>query len=458
MNKFFSLAAGLLITLAGNAQTCTLVNDVTGVTTEYTVGVVNPTQNSNVNFQLIANGNVQINAQYKINQNRFVLPGIGISASFPCTDAGYVNVNETGTFIVSDEAQALIGNVGCSDYDDCTTSNAYLTAQVANLDFALTTVVEQRDAALASLDECDDTVAALLDSINGLEQELYVANFTLNLSTFQLGQAFDDINALEDENAALQAQLDSVEALLTAVITANGAALDAASESILNLTDELVATNNELDSVYTVLDATKLELSDCGDAVDYNFNLIQDLDAEIDGLEATVDGLETALNTCGDDLATAEDEVLYWMDAYGDYVGACDSVTAAMADEIDELETALEGKDCADEYEAGYTQGLLDAPYNYGDVMQAYEFGLSNCECEYNYGDVIEAFYNGYDLGLGDCDGTTGIDILDPSGNVLTQVTGYYNELGQVIDPRTYEGLVIRRHADGTFSKYYVAR
>ena len=38
--------------------------------------------------------------------------------------------------------------------------------------------------------------------------------------------------------------------------------------------------------------------------------------------------------------------------------------------------------------------------------------------------------------------------------NVVTQVIGYYNELGQEINPDTHTGLIIRRHADGTFSKY----
>ena len=68
-------------------------------------------------------------------------------------------------------------------------------------------------------------------------------------------------------------------------------------------------------------------------------------------------------------------------------------------------------------------------------------------EAEWNIG------YNaGYQDGLADCEGEVS-GLVDIDGTVIN-VIGYYNEMGQVIDPARTTGVIIRRHEDGTFSKY----
>jgi flagellar biosynthesis/type III secretory pathway protein FliH len=463
MNKFFSLATGLMLTLVGTAQ-----ND----------------------------------PQSCYNES---------SAVYYCTQVGVNDGYEDG---YNDGLAA-----GC---DSCSTTcdYSYYLNVIANFETATAELMA--------------TIAQLNDSINGLEGTIAQQAQVLNITQFALDNCFDDNNALDatiDNQQTyidqLLAELDSQQAViitlttsldectgdLTSCETTNADLIDAYNElgddyvdavgTIDSLETDIAACDataevwqtaaefyaDSLASTLTILDAIKLELSDCYDGAEWNFNMVQDLTAEVESLEALVDALmnqlevnaaeaadlvaiylntisilEGQLDECGDtnqdlvnanlqilnELETCEDETLYWMDAYADIVYACDSATSALQD-------ALESKTCDEEYAAGFADGQS---VGYDD---GYEHGVNSVECpeyscDYNYGDIMEAFYNGYDLGLGDCDGTTGIDILDPSGNVLTQVTGYFNELGQVIDPRTYEGVVIRRHADGTFSKYYVQR
>ena len=85
---------------------------------------------------------------------------------------------------------------------------------------------------------------------------------------------------------------------------------------------------------------------------------------------------------------------------------------------------------------------------------------LTNLEqdCTEEVALAAEQYYQyGYDAGyadgLEDCEGEPS-GLVDIDGNTVIPVVGYYNELGQVIDPRRHNGLIIRRHADGTFSKY----
>ena len=600
MNKFFSLAAGLMISLAGYAQDpAVTLTDANDVSTEYTVGVVNNNGN-NVQFQLLADGNVAFNATYKVNQNRFVIGG----ATYICTGSGYTGFNNDNELTVSDAAQAVIGNAGCSSYDDgfadgmaaacpgagfsingtdyvvtavteqdngvfilsntlngvpqtdallfpdngcfytfdfacpndngdyifingqgvltpndalrgctglevepcpedltdelesCEASNAYLTSQVQNLDGALTTVTN-------NLDDCNATVDQLNDSINGLELTISQQLQTINITQFALDNCFGDNNQLEAELAAALATI----AELNDIIEDKDNVIAMFNDVVLDLNDELNAQNTTCQQTIQGLEEDILvleyeiiglntQLSDCSDAVAYNNDLYQGAlaDAAADAalyndtivaLTGAVNGLLEDVATAADDLAVAEDEVLYWMDAYGDAVVACEEAVAA------EYGTGFaDGQTVG--YNNGYEHGLAagecgfacfeteaeleffyDGAFHAGvlsvectSVDDAYDYGYENGltdgvnsvpACEYNYGDVMEAFYNGYDLGLGDCQGeVTGI--LDIDGNTVTQVVGYYNEIGQVIDPRGYTGLVIRRHADGTFSKYYVGR
>jgi len=392
-------------------------------------------------------------------------------------------------------------NAAQGDANACNDNAVLLNAEIA-------TLTDQYNAAQGDANACNDAaillnaeIANLNDSINGLEFTIAQQAQVLNITQFALDNCFDNVNdadaqnaALNQENIDLQSQLDSLQALLdvtTDELVASNATNDSLetvnatqAASIVTLTDVVLGLNDQLNDVTADFGTTVAELeedilvlennlsicqgtlSDCSDAVAYNNALYN---------ECT--DANTALSA---ELATAEDEVMYWMDAYNAAVTECNTVIDGLNQEIGLLEGSVENliddvveltEECAatatsayqNGYDYGYETGLLQcADIDVDDIYDlGYENGLTDADgtlCEYNYGDVMEAYYNGYAQGLDDCDGTTGIDILDPSGQVLTQVVGYYNELGQIVDPRTYTGVIIRRHADGTFSKYYVAR
>jgi flagellar biosynthesis chaperone FliJ len=374
--------------------------------------------------------------------------------------------------------------------------------------------------------DLQNTVAQLNDSINGLEGTIATQAQVLSLTQFALDNCFDDNNALDatiDNQQTyidqLLAELDSQQTVITTLTTSldectsdltacdemnadivasynevadlyNECAADlgdaTADLAVCDVTAEVWQTAAEfyadsLESTLAILDATKLELSDCSDAVAWNADLFWECSDENDELDAlvdalvnqlevnagecaniinihlnTIENLEDALATCGADLDDAEYDAEYWNEAYNDAVTNCNNYIAEMDAEISLLEGSVSNLidqlvACNDDCQVTATNAYQNG-YNYG-----YETGLeevsAGCQAcfeanEYN----VQLIYDLQEQ-LADCN-TTGIDILDPSGNVLTQVTGYYNEIGQSIDPRNYSGLVIRRHADGTFSKY----
>jgi hypothetical protein len=123
---------------------------------------------------------------------------------------------------------------------------------------------------------------------------------------------------------------------------------------------------DSLESTLAILDATKLELSDCSDAVAWNADLFWECSDENDELDAlvdalinqlevnagecaniinihlnTIENLEDALATCGADLDDAEYDAEYWNEAYNDAVTNCNNYIAEMDAEISLLEGSV---------------------------------------------------------------------------------------------------------------------
>lgn len=93
-----------------------------------------------------------------------------------------------------------------------------------------------------------------------------------------------------------------------------------------------------------------------------------------------------------------------------------------------------------DAYEAGKVDGI-----SYYEDEVAPQLLNERWWQGYNAGHSV-----GFQAGLDDCY-ITGLADLD--GTVI-DVVGYYNEVGQAVGPRC-SGFVIRKHSDGTHSKYY---
>lgn len=107
----FTLLSSQLI-----GQQITLTNINTNSSTSYNIGVIN-FNGANVNFQMINGGNVIYNAQYKPQQNRFVIPGFQLgSASFPYSGSNcvYQNTNNTFTLTLTQSAINAL-NVDCNN-------------------------------------------------------------------------------------------------------------------------------------------------------------------------------------------------------------------------------------------------------------------------------------------------------------------------------------------------------
>ena len=229
---------------------------------------------------------------------------------------------------------------------------------------------------------------------------------------------------LQAQLDALQAQNDSLQAALDSNCEFEWMVIDAALEANAELQAELDAAVAESDTCfmeYSALDDTYTETVFAYEAY------IDSLNAIISAVPATIQAIVDPLNA---ELEAAQE--------------CCSSCPAAIETAVDNaLEYAYE--DCNEHlmqvananqamgYEAGYADGVVACEDN-------------------NAGELMEVYYNGYAAGLEDCaDSVDGITDIDGS---LINVIGYYNELGQVIDPRTATGVIIRKHDDGTFSKY----
>lgn len=180
--------------------------------------------------------------------------------------------------------------------------------------------------------------------------------------------------------------------------------------------DILEIENEEVDSLGNVIFGTGFQnfiLSADGTTLDaaaaglFYFNgegFVGECGGGYEGCILTISGYEGELNV----YVTPEEQVQ--LDLIADLQAQVDSLTTAL-------------QDCSVDAANAYANG-----YDYG-----YEAG--------------------YNAGLEDCEGEPS-GLVDIDGNTIIEIVGYYNELGQVIDPRRHNGLIIRRHADGTFSKY----
>ena len=224
------------------------------------------------------------------------------------------------------------------------------------------------------------------------------------------------------------------------------------------------------------LEDTQTILALEGDLADLQ-QLLLDAQASIDSLNAVNDSL-IAAQDCGyeqfviDELLTAnlelnadltecdsvaQAEVEYWMDNYYGAVAEgkamVDSLQAIISAVPASIEVAADNayaqglEDCADAANEACLELLNDA-YD-GGVAD----GISYMEDEVLPVLLVQEYDLGYNAGLADCEGEVA-GIVDIDGTVIN-VIGYYNQLGQVIDPATATGVIIRKHEAGTFSKYF---
>ena len=164
--------------------------------------------------------------------------------------------------------------------------------------------------------------------------------------------------------------------------------------------------------------------------------------------------LQAQLAEC-DSVAVAEVE--YWMDNYYDAVAEGNALVDSLNAIISAVPATIE--DIVDPLNAeidALEDALADAEACCSSCPAAIETAVENaiadCE-ENNAGELMEVYYNGYAAGQADCEGEVS-GLVDIDGTVIN-VIGYYNQLGQIIDPATATGVIIRKHDDGTFSKYF---
>jgi len=171
----------------------------------------------------------------------------------------------------------------------------------------------------------------------------------------------------------------------------------------------------------------------------------------IEDLQAQIAELEADLAECD---SVAQAEVEYWMNNYYDAVAEgnalvdslnaiISAVPATIAAIVDPLNAELEAaQECCSSCPAAIETAVDNAVESALD-----EANLLCAEL------MTENYNTGYADGLEDCEGEVS-GLVDIDGTVIN-VIGYYNQLGQVIDPATATGVIIRKHEDGTFSKYF---
>lgn len=186
-------------------------------------------------------------------------------------------------------------------------------------------------------------------------------------------------------------------------------------------------------------------------------DLLAEANATIDALNAQVAQLQDALDyavadgdTCFTEYSALDDQ---FTAAVFQYEAIIDSLNAIISAVPASIEVAADNayaqglEDCAEAANEACLE-LLNEAYD-GGVAD----GISYMEDEVLPQLLVQEYDLGYNAGLADCEGEVA-GIVDIDGTVIN-VIGYYNQLGQVIDPATATGVIIRKHEDGTFSKYF---
>ena len=309
------------------------------------------------------------------------------------TQAGVV----TGLNADVDSLEAIVGNLATENADlavdlyECQDYTAWADQTIAALQSNAVTTGE----ALASWQEfaLEQQHAALAcESVNdSLLNEL--ADLTLDLAnmTAEADTCFDEYSALDDQFIAA---VEDYEAIID------------------NLNDQLTDLETSSTSVIAVLQG---QLDECGDALEAASAAAAACPAAIE--DAVAEATAQALATCQGDAIAA------WQNGYDTAAEECNESCLLMLN---------------DAYDGGVADGIAYAEDELFPPLLAAEYELG--------------YSAGYQDGLEDCEGTVS-GLVDIDGTIVP-VIGYFNELGQTINPNTTDGIIIRRHADGTFSKY----
>jgi archaellum component FlaC len=293
----------------------------------------------------------------------------------------------------------------------------------------------------ADLYECQTTLTVVQGQADNCAEmyqdyQLFYVQ-TVNTLNGEIGDLEDDLDACEAVNDSLLNDL----ADLTVDLVNMTAESDTCFMEYSALDDQFIDAVNEYEGIIDNLNTQLDELAD------QSVTIIANLQDQLDDCTATSESLAAQLDDCETaGIAIVSELQNQLLACEGQLTDAQEAASACSA----AIETAADNayaqglEDCADAANAACLELLNDA-YDGG-----FTDGLEECEAN-NAGELLTVFQNGYDAGLADCDEVSGL--VDIDGTVIN-VIGYYNQLGQVIDPATATGVIIRRHEDGTFSKY----
>ena len=467
----------------------------------YTIGTVN--QNGNTtNFQAIrdSDGAMQ-NWLYRANENTITPFGpfahvcIG-GGTFVPTMGGpqwTIHLDAVALLTLGIQDCGINDTVECPEdlspmLDACQASNAGLSAAVSAQGAQINELTSEADSLQALLDAANAQIDVLTADVNYYSTNLqactdYSADLGQDYVDLQYdynvlqGQAANcaqmyqdyqlfyiqetnalnaEIGDLEDEVALLSTDLmdcgdDVIDA--TAVIDSLQAELDAGCTFEQTIIDAALAVNaglnEELDTLQALLNSANAELDGC--------------EAGQDLLTAQVAELNADLVECNEDAAA---DIDYWVAAHEEtvneanaYIDSLNAIISAVPATIEEIVAPLnaaleEAEACCSSCPAAIETAVDNAVAN------------ANAECDDAIDDLLDQVQDNIDviteelefvnLLLTECQEGQVDGIIDMGGTMVTTVTGYYNALGQAINPADAHGIIIiRKHADGTFSKYF---
>jgi archaellum component FlaC len=281
----------------------------------------------------------------------------------------------------------------------------------------------------ADLLACENVNADLLDELAGLSSDLVSCNNSVDGLNGQIEDLYGVITFVQTE-------LNDTIAFYNNVLIGAGTTINELNAEVEDLEEELADALAESDTCfqeYSALDDQFIA------AVEQYEGIIDNLEAQLDDCEtagvAMLLELQNQLAECGEDLAAAQ--------AAASACPAAIETAVANALAIAEEECNLAQMEvAAAQYQLGYDAATEECSEVELDLLnETYWNGFANGESA------------GYQAGLDDCEGEVS-GLVDIDGTVIN-VIGYYNQLGQVIDPATATGVIIRKHEDGTFSKYF---
>ena len=264
---------------------------------------------------------------------------------------------------------------------------------------------------------------------------------TVNTLNGEIGDLEDDLAACDAVNDSLLNDL----ADLTVDLANMTAEADTCFDEYSALDDQFIAAVDEYEGIIDNLNTQLDELAD------QSVTIIANLQDQLDDCTATSESLAAQLDDCETaGIAIVSELQNQLLNCQGDLADAQEAASACSA----AIETAVANAfDIANE-ECNATVDSLN--YVCMEEMQlAYDAGREDGYAYFEDEVLPELLWleyqQGYNDGQADCGEVSGL--VDIDGTTIA-VIGYYNELGQTIDPARATGVIIRRHEDGTFSKY----